>query len=83
MTPDHPVMLIHTSGHGVFVNQRAMTLVELDETTEDPEGGEIVRDENGRPTGMMREAGRTYSGSRTPVTRDGARRGSPKRRCGA
>ena len=55
-TPDHPVMLIHTSGHGVFVNRYAMRLVELDETTEPPEGGEIVKDETGRPTGMMREA---------------------------
>ena len=55
-TPDHPVMLIHTSGHGVFVNERAMRLVEMDESTEPPEGGEIVRDENGRATGMMREA---------------------------
>lgn len=55
-TPDHPAMLIHTSGHGVFVNQRAMTLVELDGTTAAPEGGEIVVDANGRPTGMMREA---------------------------
>ena len=56
VTPDHPVMLIHTSGHGVFVNQKAMTLVEMDETTPDPEGGEIVRDATGRPTGMMRES---------------------------
>ena len=56
VTPDHPVMLIHTSGHGVFVNQRAMTLVELDGNTEPPDGGEIVRDANGRATGMMREA---------------------------
>lgn len=55
-TPDHPVMLIHTSGHGVFVNERAMRLVELDESTVPPEGGEIVRDEQGRATGMMREA---------------------------
>lgn len=55
-TPDHPVMLIHTSGHGVFVNQRAMNLVELDGSTPDPEGGEIVRDASGRPTGMMRES---------------------------
>ena len=55
-TPDHPVMLIHTSGHGVFVNERAMRLVELDETTVPPEGGEIVRDEQGNATGMMREA---------------------------
>jgi len=55
-TPDNPVMLIHTSGHGVFVNQRAMTLVEMGEDTQPPEGGEIVRDENGRATGMMRES---------------------------
>ena len=56
VTPRHPVMLIHTSGHGVFVNKKAMTLVEMDENTEPPEGGEIVRDENGRAIGMMRES---------------------------
>ena len=55
-TPDNPVMLIHTSGHAVFVNQRAMSLVEMDSSTPDPEGGEIVRDPEGRPTGMMRES---------------------------
>ncbi len=56
VTPDNPVMLIHTSGHGVFVNQQAMRLVELGDDTQPPEGGEIVRDENGRATGMMRES---------------------------
>ena len=56
VTPDHPTMLIHTSGHGVFVNQKAMTLVELGDDTAPPQGGEIVRDQNGRATGMMREA---------------------------
>ena len=55
-TPDHPAMLIHTSGHAVFVNQKAMTLVELNDDSVAPEGGEIVRDENGRATGMMRES---------------------------
>ena len=55
-TPDHPVMLIHTSGHGVFVNQRAMSLVKLGDATVAPAGGEIVRDENGKATGMMRES---------------------------
>ena len=55
-TPDHPVMLIHTSGHAVFVNQYAMRLVEVDGNTQPPPGGEIVRDANGRATGMMREA---------------------------
>ena len=56
MTPDHPAMLIHTSGHGVFVNRKAMSLVELTDDTPDPEGGEIVRDRDGRATGMMRES---------------------------
>jgi predicted amidohydrolase YtcJ len=56
VTPDHPAMLIHTSGHGVFVNQRAMTLVEMGDDTVAPKGGEIVRDENGKATGMMRES---------------------------
>jgi len=55
-TPENPAMLIHTSGHGVFVNQKAMTLVELGDDTEPPEGGEIVRDTNGHATGMMRES---------------------------
>jgi len=49
-------MLIHTSGHGVFVNQKAMTLVEMANDSMPPEGGEIVRDDAGRATGMMRES---------------------------
>ena len=56
VTPNNPTMLIHTSGHGVFVNQKAMTLVEMNATTAAPEGGEIVRDADGNPTGMMRES---------------------------
>lgn len=55
-TPDHPAMLIHTSGHGVFVNQKAMALVEMGNDTVAPEGGEIVRDADGNATGMMRES---------------------------
>ena len=66
-TPDNPVMLIHTSGHAVFVNQKAMTLVEMGSDTVPPEGGEIVRDESGKATGMMRESAQdvfrqTFSG---------------------
>jgi predicted amidohydrolase YtcJ len=49
-------MLIHTSGHAVFVNQYAMSLVEVDGSTVPPPGGEIVVDAQGRATGMMREA---------------------------
>lgn len=55
VSKDNPVMLIHTSGHGVFVNARAMELAGISEDTPDPIGGEIVRDDEGSPTGMLRE----------------------------
>ena len=38
------------------IRDSAMSLVEVDGSTEPPPGGEIVRDANGRATGMMREA---------------------------
>lgn len=56
VSPNNPVMLIHTSGHGVFANQAAMDIAGIDDDTTPPEGGEIVRKEDGSPTGMMREA---------------------------
>ncbi|MEL7447798.1 MAG: amidohydrolase [Pseudomonadota bacterium] len=56
VTPDNPVMLIHTSGHGVFVNAAAMALAGVEDDTPSPDGGEILRDADGKATGMMREA---------------------------
>ncbi len=56
VSPHNPVFLSHTSGHGVFVNARAMDLAGIRRNTRDPEGGEIVRDAGGRPIGMLREA---------------------------
>jgi predicted amidohydrolase YtcJ len=55
VTPENPVMLTHASGHAAFVNELAMQLAGVDDETEDPEGGTIVRDANGRATGMLRE----------------------------
>jgi predicted amidohydrolase YtcJ len=55
VSPDNPVMLIHVSGHGVFVNGRALELIGVTRGTPDPVGGEFVRDGNGDPTGMLRE----------------------------
>ncbi len=55
ITPNNPVMLIHASNHGIFVNQHAMDLVGLDGDTIPPDGGEIVLDAHGQPIGMMRE----------------------------
>jgi len=51
----NPVMLIHVSGHGVFVNEHLLLKLGISHQTPDPEGGEIVRDNRGNPTGMLRE----------------------------
>jgi predicted amidohydrolase YtcJ len=56
VSPGNPVMLVHVSGHGVFVNARALQLIGVSRDTPDPEGGEFVRDEQGEPTGMLRES---------------------------
>jgi predicted amidohydrolase YtcJ len=55
VSPENPVILGHASGHASFVNERAMELAGIDADTPDPEGGEIVRDSEGRPTGALRE----------------------------
>ena len=56
VSPNNPVMLIHTSGHGLFANQAAMDEAGIDGSTVPPAGGEIVKKSDGTPTGMMREA---------------------------
>jgi len=53
--PDHPVMLAHGSGHMCLANAKAMELAGVDKNTESPQGGEILRDEAGNPTGVFRE----------------------------
>lgn len=55
VSPENPVMLIHVSGHGVFVNGRALEILGVSARTPDPEGGEFVRNGSGNPTGMLRE----------------------------
>lgn len=62
ISSEHPVFLYHASGHAGFANARAMEIAGLNplgkEQLPDPgnlEGGEIIRDENGNPTGVFNE----------------------------
>jgi predicted amidohydrolase YtcJ len=55
VSPSNPVMLTHASGHASFVNARAMEAAGLTAKTPDPAGGEILKDGNGRPIGLLRE----------------------------
>ena len=55
VSPENPVFLSHTSGHGVFVNAKAMEAAGITRDSKDPSGGEIVRDADGNAIGMLRE----------------------------
>ncbi|MDF2759760.1 MAG: Amidohydrolase 3, partial [Thermomicrobiales bacterium] len=55
VSPNNPVVLTHASGHATFVNAKAMELSDITAATKDPEGGDLVRDANGNPTGLLRE----------------------------
>ena len=55
VSPRHPVLLEHASGHAAFVNAKAMELGGIGRGTSPPAGGEILRDAGGNATGLLRE----------------------------
>ncbi|MFQ5788852.1 MAG: amidohydrolase [Acidobacteriota bacterium] len=55
VSPENPVALRHASGHASLVNAKAMELSSITRDTPEPEGGEIVKDADGNPTGLLRE----------------------------
>lgn len=52
---DIPVCLLRSCTHVRSVNSKALELAGITRDTPDPPGGEIDRDENGEPTGILRE----------------------------
>ncbi len=55
VSPNHPVLLKHASGHSLFANANAMQLAGISRETPDPVGGRIVRDASGNLTGVFEE----------------------------
>ena len=55
ITSDHPIKIEHRGGHTAYTNSMALKLAKIDRTTPDPPGGQIIRDENGEPTGLLKE----------------------------
>ena len=51
----HPVFLDRVDGHIAVANTRALQLASITLASRDPEGGQIDRDTNGQPTGILRE----------------------------
>jgi predicted amidohydrolase YtcJ len=54
-TPDNPVWVTRLDGHMGVANSRALELAGVDAGTPDVPGGEIVRDEDGEPTGVLKD----------------------------
>lgn len=61
VSPDNPVYLSHASGHAGFANAKAMEIAGLQVLVKDGidklevEGGEVMRDKFGQPTGIFNE----------------------------
>ncbi|HJM40042.1 MAG TPA: amidohydrolase [Planctomycetota bacterium] len=55
LEPPRPVFLARLDGHMALVSQLAMELAGIDESTPDPPGGCIVKDIQGRPTGILKD----------------------------
>jgi len=53
LTPHNPVWLKRRDGHSGLANQRALEVAGIRRDTPDPEGGQIVRDASGEPTGVL------------------------------
>ena len=53
VSPNNPVFLGHANGHTALVNQAAMDALNLNYNTPTPDGGVIVKDGKGDPTGIL------------------------------
>ena len=55
VTVDTPVFVHRLDGHMALANSAALKLAGVDATTATPDGGEIVRDASGQPTGILKD----------------------------
>ena len=65
---DKPVWLRRIDGHAGWANTKAMELAGVTRESEDPNGGQIIRDENGYPTGVFIDTAMNYIASQIPTS---------------
>ncbi len=51
--PEQPVWLKRVDGHAGWANSKAMAIAGITKDTVSPEGGEIIKDKHGSPTGVF------------------------------
>ncbi|MBK8247793.1 MAG: amidohydrolase [Gemmatimonadetes bacterium] len=65
--PDRPVLLTDRDGHQVLANRQALTLAGVGSETPEPDGGAIIRDPTGTPTGLLQESAMGLARRRLPA----------------
>lgn len=53
--PEHPVYLTRVDGHAGWANATAFAAAGIDAATPDPQGGRIIRERDGEPSGVLLE----------------------------
>ena len=53
LVADRPVWLSRVDGHAGWANSKALEIAGITRDTEDPDGGQILRDADGNPTGVL------------------------------
>ena len=66
VTPHHPVLISRLDGHMALANSLALQFGGISRTTTDPDGGLIVRDAEGEPTGILKDAAMALVAAKIP-----------------
>lgn len=64
---DRPVYLRRIDGHAGWVNSKAMEIAGINDDTPDPIGGKIIRDANGKATGVLIDKAMGLVAAHVPV----------------
>ncbi|GFE78516.1 amidohydrolase [Steroidobacter agaridevorans] len=70
VTPNTPVAVVRLDQHVALLNSLALQLARIDRNTPDPEGGLIVRDEKGEPTGLIKDKAKDLLKAAIPTPSD-------------
>jgi len=75
IAPDNPVFLTRADGHAAIANSAALRIAKIDKETQNPFGGEILRDkQTGEATGMLLDHAQGLVGKNVPGPTEAERR---------
>lgn len=70
VSPNRPVYLTRVDGHAAWVNSVVLLMAGITRATRDPQGGRILRDSRGNPTGVFVDNAMALLGSFLPEPSD-------------